>query len=51
MPTPLSEVLPQIATLNVPDQPFSYHAQGKPDHRLVGHRQGDQPLPDTGDPR
>lgn len=28
MPTPLSELLPQIVTLNVPDQPFSYYAQG-----------------------
>ena len=28
MPTPLSELLPQIVTLNVPEQPFSYFAQG-----------------------
>ncbi|TQL66223.1 hypothetical protein FB381_0072 [Nocardioides albertanoniae] len=28
MATPLSELLPQIVTLNVPDQPFSYFAQG-----------------------
>lgn len=28
MPTPLVEMLPQIVTLNVPDQPFSYYAEG-----------------------
>lgn len=28
MATPLSELLPQIVTLNVPDQPFSVYAQG-----------------------
>lgn len=29
MPTPLSSLLPQIVTLNVPDQPFSFFAQGR----------------------
>ncbi|WP_143033661.1 hypothetical protein [Nocardioides sp. YR527] len=28
MPTPLAEMLPQIVTLNVADQPFSYYAEG-----------------------
>lgn len=28
MPTPLAKLLPQIVTLNLPDQPFSYYAQG-----------------------
>ncbi|GGR43901.1 hypothetical protein J2S40_004188 [Nocardioides luteus] len=29
MPTPLSSLLPQIVTLNVPDQPFSFFSQGR----------------------
>lgn len=33
MATPLSEMLPQIVTLNVPDQPFSYYAQG---NQIIG---------------
>lgn len=33
MATPLSEMLPQIVALNVPDQPFSYYAQG---NQIVG---------------
>lgn len=28
MPTPLSEMLPQIVALNVPDHPLSCYAQG-----------------------
>lgn len=35
MPTPLAEMLPQIVTLNVPDQPFSYYAQG---NQITGWR-------------
>ncbi|GGU21719.1 hypothetical protein [Nocardioides albus] len=28
MPTPLAQMLPEIVTLNVPGQPFSYYAKG-----------------------
>lgn len=37
-------MLPQIVTLNVPDQPFSFFAQG---NQIIGgrHRQGDQLYP------
>jgi len=33
MPTPIPEMLPQIVTLNVPDQPFSFFAQG---NQIIG---------------
>lgn len=33
MPTPLAQMLPEIVTLNVPEQPFSYYAQG---NQIIG---------------
>lgn len=33
MPTPLAELLPQIVTLNVDTQPFSYYAEG---NQIIG---------------
>lgn len=33
MPTPLAELLPQIVTLNLDTQPFSYYAEG---NQIIG---------------
>lgn len=33
MPTPLPEMLPQIVSLNLPTEPFSYYAQG---NQIIG---------------